>query len=290
MDSAVNRAHALDEALNRHYAPEDVSARILHSLRAAGLDPEHLTRDDAALFDEFHGGGRESTRAVARAIALAPGTRVLDIGCGIGGPARTLTAECGAVVTGVDLTHEFITAAVMLSERVGMGGQIEFLQGSALDLPVPDASFDLVWSQNMLMNLPDKPQFAREVARVLKPGGRCAIEAVVAGEGGDILYPCFWASEAALSFVPTAVELRAAFAQADMTETHWQDNTSKVLAHAQRRLAGLERSDGPALGIGVLVPDRVTEKTRNGLRNNEEGRTAAIQAVWQKAPAEIGGV
>jgi SAM-dependent methyltransferase len=177
----MNRPHELDEALNRHYAPEDVSARILHSLRAAGFDPAQLTRDDAALFDEFHGGGRESTRALARAIELAPGTRVLDIGCGIGGPARTLTAECGAVVTGVDLTHEFIAAAVMLSERVGMGGQIEFLQGSALDLPVPDASFDLVWSQNMLMNLPDKPQFAREVARVLKPGGRCAIEAVVAG-------------------------------------------------------------------------------------------------------------
>ena len=109
----------LTDALNRHYAPQDVSARILESIRAAGLDPDRLSRDEASMFDEFHGGGRESTRALARDIALAPGTRVLDVGCGIGGPARTLAAEFGCAVTGVDLTADFIHAARKLSLRVG---------------------------------------------------------------------------------------------------------------------------------------------------------------------------
>lgn len=271
----------LNEALNRHYAPEDVSARILASIRAAGLDPDRLTREDASMFDEFHGGGRESTRAFARGIELAPGTRVLDVGCGIGGPARTLTAEFGCVVTGVDLTAEFIHAARMLSERVGMSTQVEFIEGSALELPLPDGTFDLVWSQNMLMNIPDKARFAREAARVLKPGGRCAIESVVAGEG-EVLYPSFWASEPALSFVPTEAVLREAFAAAGLIADLWQDNTARVLAHGQRRMAALERGEGPPLGIGVLVPDRVKEKTRNALLNNEQGRTRAVQAVWCK--------
>ena len=133
----------LTDALNRHYAPQDVSARILGSIRAAGLDPDRLSRDEASMFDEFHGGGRESTRALARDIALAPGTRVLDVGCGIGGPARTLAAEFGCAVTGVDLTADFIHAARMLSLRVGMGETINFIEGSALALPLADAAFDL---------------------------------------------------------------------------------------------------------------------------------------------------
>ena len=78
---------ALTLALNAHYAPEDVSNRILAAVRVAGLDPQQLSRDAAALFDEFHGGGRESTRTLARAVGLASGQRVLDVGCGVGGPA-----------------------------------------------------------------------------------------------------------------------------------------------------------------------------------------------------------
>jgi hypothetical protein len=116
---------------------------------------------------------------------------------------------------------------------------------------------------------------------VLKPGGRCAIESVVAGEG-DVLYPSFWASEPALSFVPAPEALREAFAAAGLVSERWQDNTARVLAHGQRRMAALERGEGPPLGIGVLVPDRVVEKTRNALLNNEQGRTLAIQAVWHK--------
>ena len=271
----------LSAALNRHYAPGSLVDRIRAALLRAGIEPTQLTRDQAATFDEFHGGGRESTRALARFVGLAPGTRVLDIGCGIGGPARTLTAEFGCVVTGVDLTHEFISTAEWLSAQLGMAGQITFLQGSALALPLPDASFDLVWSQNMLMNLPDKAQFAREVHRVLKPGGRCAIETVVAGDG-ELHFPCFWAAVPEHSFVPPPDALRAAFAQAGMLETSWLNNTPNVIAHGKRRLAGLEASGEPTLGIGVLVPDRVLDKTRNALRNNEEGRTAAIQAVWRR--------
>lgn len=283
MPSSDNQALSL--ALNAHYAPGDVSRRILAAVRAAGLDPQEISRDAAALFDEFHGGGRESTRALARAVGLASGERVLDVGCGVGGPARTLCAEFGCAVTGVDLTHEFILAAKLLSQRVGMAERVTFLHGSALALPVADASFDWVWSQNMLMNIPDKQRFAQEIRRVLKPGGRCAIETVVAGQG-DILYPCFWAAEPALSFVATPAALRAAFGAAGLEEQSWTDTTALVLAHGQRRLAGMlpvpaGEAASAALGIGVLVPDRVLDKTRNAVRNNEEGRTLAVQSVWR---------
>jgi len=269
---------SLDEALNLHYAPGDVRARIAERLRAAGQDPAQLTRDLAAQFDEFHGGGRESTRALARFAGLTPGLQILDIGCGIGGPARTLAAEFGAAVTGVDLTREFVQAAIMLSAQLGLATQTRFIHGSALALPLADASVDVVWSQNMLMNIPDQPRFAAEVARVLRPGGLFAFEAVVAGVG-EAHYPAFWAATPALSFLVTPDVLHDTLSVAGLDEVKWLDNTAQVLDVARQRLAAA-RGGGPRLDIGVIVPEQAGEKMRNGLRNNEEGRTLAIQGIY----------
>lgn len=271
----------LEAALARHYAPGDVWERIIQGLRAAGHDPATLTRDVAAQFDEFHGGGRVSTRALARYAGLVPGLEVLDVGCGIGGPARTLAAEFGADVTGVDLTPGFIVAARRLSAQLGLSACTRFVPGSATALPIADASVDLVWSQNMLMNVPDKAALAAEVLRVLKPGGLFAFEAVIAGEG-EPYYPAFWAASPALSFLVTADALRAILASAGLVERDWLDNTAQVVELGRRRVAALARSGPPALDIGALVPEQVAEKMHNGLRNNEEGRTRAIQAVYRR--------
>ncbi|MBI4694787.1 MAG: class I SAM-dependent methyltransferase [Gammaproteobacteria bacterium] len=282
MTTADDRA-GYERRIEGHYAPTDIPSRILECLRAAGREPERLTREDTAAFDEFHGGGRESTRALARFAALEPGLRILDIGSGIGGPARTLAAEFGATVTGIDLTSGFVQAAVLLSGLLGMAHSVDFVHGSALDLPFVDASFDVVWSQNMLMNIEDKPRLFAEIARVLKPGGRFAFEALLEKSGEPLHFPCFWAAEPALSFLLGAAPLRAALGAAGLAERLWEDNTPAVIELGKRRLAAMERGDAPPLGIGVIVPHDVVAKARNVLRNNVEGRTAAIQAVFVRA-------
>lgn len=271
-----------ERRVERHYAPTDIPARILACLRDAGRDPGRLTREDTAPFDEFHGGGRESTRALARFTGLEPGLRILDIGSGVGGPARTLASEFGARVTGIDLTGGFVQAAVMLSDLLGMAETVDFVHGSALDLPFADASFDVVWSQNMIMNIEDKPRLFAEVARVLKPGGRFAFEALLEASGEPLHFPCFWAAEPALSFLVTATALRAGLGAAGLAERLWEDNTPGVIELGKRRLAVMEREGVPPLGIGVIVPHDVVDKARNVLRNNVEGRTAAIQAVFTR--------
>lgn len=277
----MSTPNSLDDALTRHYAPDDVWARIVAHLAQAGHPLDTLTRDVAAKFDEFHGGGRESTRALARFAGLRPGRQVLDIGCGIGGPARTLAAEFGADVIGVDLTLGFIDAARRLSAQLGLAERTRFIHGSALALPLDAASVDVVWSQNMLMNLPDKARFAAEVERVLRPGGVLAFETVVAGHG-EVHYPAFWAPDAALSFLVTADTLRAALAGAGLDEREWLDTTAQVVALGRKRLAALARDGAPGLDIGTIVPANLALKMHNGLRNNEEEKTLAIQAVYVK--------
>ena len=269
------------ESVNRQYGASDICARILEHLRAAGKDVAQPTRDDLAPFDEFHQGGRDSTRTLARYAELRPGARVLDVGSGIGGPARTLAAEFGCRVTGIDLTAEFCRASGMLNELVGLAGRIDIRCGNALDMPFESSSFDVVWSQNTLMNIGDKAALFHEIGRVLRPGGRFAFEAVLAGPApGSIHFPVFWADTPAISFLPTPEAMDELLTAAGLRRQGWEDTTSMAMASGLRRREAL-LAQGPAtLGLGVIVPVDFAAKLDNGLRNLVEGRTRTAYGVY----------
>ncbi len=270
----------LDRAVSAQYAPIDISARIVARLIEAGKDPERLTREDLASFDEFHAGGRDSTRELARLAAIADGSKVLDIGCGIGGPARTLAAEFGCRVTGIDLTEGYCQAARMLTAKLGMGDQVNFQCANALDLPFPAASFDMVWSQNALMNIDDKDRYLREVFRVLRPGGVFALEAIFAGAVMDIHLPVLWADSPSLNFLVTEAQAKALLSGAGLKERVWQDTTQRSIALQRKRQEINEREGPPLLSLNVLVPVDFLAKVENVLRNNLEGRTRTVQAIY----------
>lgn len=270
------------EAISRYYGPVDISARIIEKLEQAGKAVQTLTRDDIALFDEFHGGGRRSTRRLAEWAQLAPGTRVLDVGCGVGGPARTLAAEFGCRVTGVDLTEEFCRAADMLTRMVGLGDDVRFQHADALNMPFEDASFDAVWTQNTMMNIKDQPGLFKEISRVLRPGGRFVFETVMAGSTPDIHFPVFWADSSAINFLYTPQETRAMLDSAGLRETVWNDVTEASIEMYDKFVTAIRKKGPPPLGIGVIVPRDALQKMRNILRNLEEERLTAVHAIYTK--------
>ena len=270
------------DAMNQQYGVTDISARILAHLRQVGVNVEALTREDLAAFDEFHGGGQESTRALARLAKLEPLMRVLDLGCGIGGPARTLAAEFGCQLTGIELTYEFYRAAEMLTAKVGLSHLVQFRHGHAAAMRFDDAAFDVVWSQNSLMNIADKLNLLRRIHRVLRADGRFAFQAMLAGEVPNLHFPVFWADTAALNFLVTPEQLRLLLHQTGFHEVVWEDMTARTIALARQRRKPVAHEGTPTLGIGVIVPGQVAEKTANALRNYEEGRMVAVQAVYAK--------
>src|SRR5262249_52106010 len=109
-------------------------------------DLANLTHNDLAALDEFHVGGREATEEFAAQMELRPGLRLLDVGSGIGGPARYFAAEHGCTVTGVDLTEEFVSVARNLTRRTKLDHAVEFRQGSALAMPFENATFDRAYT------------------------------------------------------------------------------------------------------------------------------------------------
>jgi ubiquinone/menaquinone biosynthesis C-methylase UbiE len=153
---------------------------------------------------------------------------VLDLGCGIGGPARYLAATFGCKVTGVDLSPGFIDAATYLTARCGLSDRVTFQVGDGLHLPFEDAAFDTVFLQHVGMNVEDRTALYAEVRRILTVGGRLATYDLVLRDG-DVVYPVPWARDASTSFLLSEGDTRTALEQAGFKAVLWRDDTQTAL-------------------------------------------------------------
>lgn len=259
--------------LGDHYGTADAVAQVRGHLDGAQL--ERL-----AALDQFHIAGAAATRRLAERCGLKKGSVMLDVGSGLGGPARLLAAEFGADVTGIDLTTEFAVIAQALSVHVGCTDVTRFCTADALDLPFADGAFDTVWTEHVAMNIGARDVLYRELGRVVRPGGRLALYDVVAGRvPGPLAYPVPWAREAGQSHLIDAGDLRAVVAAAGWNEISVTDESAAALEWLEnaRPPAG---GDGPSLR-DVMGPE-FSGMIANLRANFSAGKLGAVQAVFEK--------
>lgn len=252
---------------------------ILEGIRAAGKDPDRLTPADLAPVDAFHIRGRESTAELAGRMTWTRGLRVLEVGCGLGGSARYLASEHGARVTGIDLTPDFVATARELTERVGLGAAVSFQQASALDLPFPDGSFDVVWTEHAQMNIEDKRTFYASLARVLVPGGRLLFHDIFQGPGGPPHFPEPWADSPSISFLEPPEAVRALLAEVGLSVTDWEDRSEVSLAWFRAMFERVAKEGPPALGLHLVMGPSGRTKLENLVRSLDEKRLVVVQAL-----------
>lgn len=271
------RPLATTSGVRAHYSSDAIEAKLLAALRAAGLDPDRrLTPDELAPLDHFHTGGLRASHELAALAQIGATDRVLDIGAGLAGPARMLAATNGCRVDCVDLSADYCAGATLLNRLTGLGERIGVYLGSALALPFADGTFDVVWMQNVGMNVADKRTLYGEIRRVLKEGGRFAFQEMAAGNAPASHFPLPWATDPAASFLVSVDVMRASLAECGLSVEVLEDTSEDHL----RRTAQAAPVAPGQLGLAAFVDD-LARKAANARRCLEEGQIRLVRGVFR---------
>jgi 2-polyprenyl-3-methyl-5-hydroxy-6-metoxy-1,4-benzoquinol methylase len=262
------------QTIKDHWEREDLGEAIRDALIESGKNLDALTLDDLAPFDQFHGGGRAFTNRLARLANLKPGMNILDVGGGLGGPARTLALEFGCHVTVVDLTESYVQAGEMLTERMGLHNRVTHQPGNALELSFEDQSFDVVWTQNSGMNIEDKESLYAGFHRVIRPNGLLVTQEPMSGPNGPPVFPVMWSRDGSNHFLRRPEQMRAAIEAAGFRVRQWDDVTHEKTPTVPR----------PAHSIQKLVMggELLAAITQADERNEKERRLVMFQAVFER--------
>lgn len=264
---------SLTDSVIAHYGKGDLLQRIEAALRQAGKDPSHPSVDDLAGVDEFHARGREATLELADLLPASLETELLDVGSGIGGPARFLAAARGYRIAGIDLTPEYVAVANELAHRCGLADKARFLAGNALALPFENASFAAAYTQHVAMNIEDKAGLYREIARVLRPGATFVIYDILQGPGGAVRYPTPWSADGTTSFLVDRPTLERHLDEAGFAVQEHRERREESLAWFETRIAAAAAAGGPPpVSIRLLLGPVFAEAFTNLVVNLREER------------------
>jgi ubiquinone/menaquinone biosynthesis C-methylase UbiE len=275
-------ALANGKAIADHWGSGDVYARIIAALGKMSKPLDAVTVEDLAPVDHFHACGFTATVELADRLPVKAGQHILDIGCGLGGPARYMAKRFECKVSGLDITPLFVEASNRLTALLRMEDQVTVQHGDGQRLPYGDAAFDGAYTQHVTMNVTGRRQFFSEAHRVLKRGAFFALTEHGLGPKGDPHHPLPWSADGSGAYLVTPAETRALLEWAGFEDIVLEYTCARYVARYRSAIEKAEKGVLPPLGIHLLMGDTALQKTRNAARNIEEGRTHPIQLVCRK--------
>lgn len=272
----------IERDVAHHYTHGSLEHSILSGLAAVGDTSKDAPVDQLGVVDEFHMGGRQATAEIAELLDLRPGLRVLDIGCGLGGTARFLSSRYGCVVTGVDITREYVDVGNSLNRQLGLDEHINLHVANATELAFENESFDRATLLHVGMNIPDKSQLCAEVARVITVGGLFAVYDVMRVGDAPLKYPVPWAQTEAISFLQSPDDYRSALGAAGFEITAEADRRQFALEFFRAMKARVAESGPPPLGLDILMGTDASAKIVNVLAGLESGCIAPVEMIARR--------
>lgn len=271
-----------EQSISDHWGSGDVYSRIIEAMKAAGIDRDSVTVEQLAPVDHFHARGFPATVELADALPIKAGQRLLDIGCGIGGPARYLAQRFECKVDGLDITAPFVDAGNKLTGLTGMKDAVKIVHGDGQKLPYADATFDGGYAQHVTMNVPNRAAFFDEAFRVLKPGAFFALTEHGLGEIGDPHHPLPWSKDGSGAYLVRPADTVDFLEKSGFSDIQVTDTGEKYLQGYLRAIELAEKGEAPSFGVHILLGKLAPQIVRNAARNIEEGRTHPVQIICRK--------
>lgn len=272
----------VEASVAQHYTHGTLSKTVREGLDKLGVGSDANPIDLLAAVDEFHMGGRAATKTLADALQIQAGSKVLDIGCGMGGTARYLASTYGCSIVGVDLTPEYIAVGCELNESLGLADQISLTTASAMDMPLTEGQFDRASMLHVGMNIADKPALMQEAARVIMPGGLFGIYDVMRTGDAPIEYPVAWAETADTSFVSSVDDYVNALAGAGFEVVDIVDKRAVAIGFFEAIMAVLAKGGPPPLGLHIVMGSNAKVKVKNMHANVENGIVSPVQIIAKR--------
>lgn len=281
----------LAEVAASHYAPRDLRSRVAAVVEASGRS-DNVGVDDLAPLDQFHVEGIAPVRRLAAKAGLNPSMHVLDVACGMGGPARYIAKHYGCRVTGVEYSQQFLETAQYLCELTKMDDQVEFVHGDATNLSFADESFDVTWTQHAQCNIADKERFFSEMRRTLKRGGRCVMHDLYGADGLSPTFPAYWAREASDSYLITPERTKELLEECGFRIIDWEDTTQSFVDWGRAGVAEVPQTLTDDATAPIPIPDlnqlllfgpEVIEMLEVSLDDAERGALGFFEAVLERS-------
>ncbi|WNC70075.1 class I SAM-dependent methyltransferase [Thalassotalea nanhaiensis] len=272
-----------DKSVSDHYQHGNLLNAIEAALPALGKTTENITIADLAPVDEFHIGGRLATDHLLEQLNFSEQDQLLDVGCGLGGAARYVATKCKSQVTGIDLTNEYIETGTALCKWVRLESKVTLVQGSALNMPFKNNSFNGAYMLHVGMNIEDKAALFKEIHRVLKPGATFAVYDVMRQSDGDLIYPVPWATNSSTSKLATPEQYQQALTDEGFSIIKETNRHAFSLQFFQQLKAKINADGGPPpLGLHTLMQQSAAYKVKNMVENIGNNLIAPVEIIAEK--------
>jgi len=267
--------------IKKQYFLVDLFEDICKRLEQQGVDLNKVSRSDISGVDEFNVRGAEVSNELVQEIYLVD-AKVLDVGCGLGGPTRMLAHRFNCKVIGIDLCEEYIRTAQKLSELTSLTHKTEFIQADALDLPFENDSFDIVWTQHVQMNIEDKTKFYSEVRRVLVDEGALVYYDIFKKGKEKVDYPLPWANNISINFLETIPFVDNLLNNLGFVKLQTSNQTTKAKQSLINSFENIKINGLPKLGLNVLMGNSTNKKLGNILKAIEENKIELQSGIYRK--------
>lgn len=268
--------------INKHYQSNQLNEKISNSLKLNGISFKSLKQSDLNNCDELHIGGMDATLKLAKTAKLKKNSTILDIGSGIGGPARQISKAFNVNVYGIDLNFTFCKTAQLLSDQVELFNNIFFVQSNALFIPFADYSVDAVLLQHCMMNIKDKNTLLKECFRVLKYDGKLLIHEVTQGNKSPIYFPVPWSKHSSTSFLHNFKDLLILIKKTGFSELQW-NNISEEAENWYKTQNKITKKPF-FLGQQLIFNDEWIRMGKNAKKNLFEKRIFIAEGLFNKNP------